>query len=485
MDVNVTNIVNQLGVGRLIPEFIVIGTAILVLVLDLFMAKGGERKGLGYLAILGSIVAGLSLIMQSHGSSMVGMLTQDSVAIFFKIIFIITAIFVLFMATLYEERIRAWKGEYYSLIMFAVSGMMLLSSVVDLISLFVTLEFMAITLYILAAYTKDESHTVEGGLKYLVTGALSSGFLLYGITFIYGATGVTGFSEIAASVNAGGGIDGFLAIGIFLMVIGLTFKIGSIPFHVWVPDVYQGAPTPTTAFLAAGSKAAGFILLLRFLFTALGGVKGGWVPFITAIAAATLIFGNLAAMPQKNIKRMIAYAGIGSAGYLLMGVASASSFGAGSIMFYLLSYIFAIAGTFIAIIIFSNSDDSDSIEAYAGLSRRSPLLAVTLFIGLLSLAGVPPLGGFIAKLYIFAAVMKEGIIWLAALGVIMAVVSMYYFLLVIKRVYLHDPVVTEPIKVPAPAVAALYLINTVTVILGIYPGPVTDWVMRIAEVFVS
>ncbi|MFQ5586664.1 MAG: NADH-quinone oxidoreductase subunit N [Thermodesulfobacteriota bacterium] len=484
MDANVTSIFAQLGVGRLIPEFIVIGTAILVLVLDFFMAKGGDRRGLGFLAILGSIIAGLALIMQSYGPAMVGMLIQDSVAIFFKAIFVITSIFVLFMATLYEERIRAWKGEYYSLIMFAVSGMMLLSSVVDLISLFVSLEFMAITLYILAAYTKDESPTVEGGLKYLITGALSSGFLLYGITFIYGATGTTAFSEIAASVNGKGGIDGFLAIGIFLMVIGLTFKIGSIPFHVWAPDVYEGAPTPTTAFLAAGSKAAGFILLLRFLFTALGGVKGGWIPFITAISAATLIFGNLAAMPQKNIKRMIAYAGIGSAGYLLMGIAAASSFGAGSIMFYLLSYIFAIAGTFIVIVIFSMSDGSDSIEAYKGLSRRSPLLAATLFIGLLSLAGVPPLSGFIAKLYIFAAVMKEGIVWLASLGVLMAIISMYYFLLVMKRVYLHDPVVTEPIKVPAPAAATLYLINAVTIILGVYPGPVTDWVMRIAEVFI-
>ena len=222
MDVNVTNIVNQLGIGRLIPEFIVIGTAILVLVLDLFMAKGGERKGLGYLAILGSIVAGLSLIMQSHGSSMVGMLTQDSVAIFFKVVFIITAIFVLFMATLYEERIRAWKGEYYSLIMFAVSGMMLLSSVVDLISLFVTLEFMAITLYILAAYTKDESHTVEGGLKYLVTGALSSGFLLYGMALIYGSTGSINLEEIAAYIKSKPELtrSPMIIIGIALLTIG-------------------------------------------------------------------------------------------------------------------------------------------------------------------------------------------------------------------------------------------------------------------------
>jgi NADH-quinone oxidoreductase subunit N len=270
-------------------------------------------------------------------------------------------------------------------------------------------------------------------------------------------------------------------IGLVLVVLGLTFKVSSIPFHVWAPDVYQGSPTPTTALLATASKAAGFVVLLRIMITALGGIKSEWVFFVSIISAASLIFGNLAAMPQKDIKRLIAYAGIGSAGYLLMAIAAASSLGAGAIMFYMLTYVFSILGTFLAVVIFYNSEGSDNIEDYAGLSLRSPLLAATLFIGLLSAAGVPPLGGFIAKFYIIASAVKEGLLVLAVIGVVMAIVSMYYFLLVVKSMYLRPPVNTEPIKVDSGSRAVLYVINAVTIFLGVYPGPFTDWVMEIAK----
>jgi len=224
------------------------------------------------------------------------------------------------------------------------------------------------------------------------------------------------------------------------------------------------------------------VILMRVMFTALGSIMQQWILFMAVISALTLLFGNLAAMPQKNIKRMIAYAGIGSAGYLLMGIAAGSALGSGAIMFYLLTYLFAVAGTFLAIVIFYNSEGSDGIDAYAGLSRRSPLLAATLFIGLLSFAGIPPLGGFIAKLYLIASVVKEGLIWLAVIGVLMAIVSMYYFLLVIKRIYLREPKVDTKIKIGAVNTALLYSINIATLVLGIYPGPFTDWVMGIAKV---
>ncbi len=465
-----------------LPEIIVMVTAFLVLAADLIMPKGG-RKGLGRLSIIGAIIAIIIIAMNAGatGTTLFDLFIQDGVSVFFKILFLITGIFICCMAIEYEGKIKNFKGEFYSLILFAVLAMMFLASSNDFISLYVSLEFLAVTLYILACYTKEEPNSVEAGLKYFVTGALASGFLLYGIAYLYGAAGSTEFSQIANALN-GKDLSGFLAIGVILVVIGLSFKIASVPFHVWAPDVYQGAPTPITALLAAGSKAAGFVILMRVMFTALGSIMQHWVLFIAVISALTLLFGNLAAMPQKNIKRMIAYAGIGSAGYLLMGIAAGSALGSGAIMFYLLTYLFAVAGTFLAIVIFYNSEGSDGIDAYAGLSRRSPLLAATLFIGLLSFAGVPPLGGFIAKLYLIASVVKEGLIWLAVIGVLMAIVSLYYFLLVIKRVYLLEPKVDTKIKISPVNTALLYSINIATIILGIYPGPFTDWVMGIAKV---
>ncbi|MBI5893417.1 MAG: NADH-quinone oxidoreductase subunit N [Deltaproteobacteria bacterium] len=472
----------DVNIQMFLPEIVVAFLAFAILAADLLKPRG-ERKSLARLGIIGSLVAINVLVLTADisGTTLSGLFIQDGVSVFFKILFLLTGIFILYMAQEYEEKIKNFKGEFYALILFAVLAMMFLASSNDFISLYVSLEFLAVTLYILACYTKEESVSVEAGLKYLITGALASGVLLYGITYLYGATGSTEFSQIKLALN-GKNFSGFLAIGLILVVLGLSFKIASIPFHVWAPDVYQGAPTPITALLAAGSKAAGFVMLMRVMFTALGSIRPHWVLFISVISALTLLFGNLAAMPQKNIKRMLAYAGIGSAGYLLMGIAAGNTLGSGAIMFYLLTYLFAIAGTFLAIVIFYNSEGSDSIDAYTGLSRRSPILAATLFIGLLSLAGVPPLGGFIAKLYLIAAVVKEGLIWLAVVGVLMAIAAMYYFLLVIKRIYLWQPKNDTPIKVSPINKALLYSINIATLVLGIYPGPFTDWVMAIAKV---
>lgn len=471
----------EMNLFRIIPEFIVLGTAFLILVLDLFTPKGMPRRHFGIIGIMGSLAAGTSLMFQSEGSALAGLFIQDQVSLFFKWIFVMCSVIVLYMVMMYEDKIRHWRGEFYSLMVFAVSGMMFLASSADFISFYVSLEFLAVCLYILAAFTHDSPRTVEGGLKYLVTGALASGFLLYGISFIYGTAGLTGFNEIAG-VLKGPQDNGFLILGIGLVVIGLTFKIASIPFHIWSPDVYQGAPTPVTALLAAASKSAGFIVIMRILFTALGGIKGEWTGLVAILSGASLIFGNLAAMPQKDLKRLIAYAGIGSAGYLLMSVAAASTLGAGAIMFYLLTYVFAILGPFLAMIIFHNVEGSDHMDAYAGLSTRSPILAATFFIGLLSIAGIPPLGGFIAKFYIIASAVKEGLWALAVIGVVMAIVAMYYFLLVIKSMYLRPAKNTAPIKVDGMTSAMLYFINGVTIFLGVYPGPITDWVMEIAKV---
>lgn len=469
----------EMNLHLVLPEFIVLGTAFLLLIIELFL-KGGSRKGFAVLGMIGAVAAGASLLGLQSGRALSGLYIQDQVAIFFKWLFLLITIFILYTVLVYEKNIHSWKGEFYSLILFAIAGMMFLASSSDFVSFYVSLEFVAVCLYVLAAFNSNNRLTAEAGLKYLVTGALASGFLVYGISFIYGTAGTTDFVKVAEALK-GAQSNGFLVIGITLVIMGLTFKISSIPFHVWSPDVYQGAPTPVTALLAAASKAAGFVVLMRILFTALITIKGQWVAFVAVLSAASLIFGNLAAMPQKDLKRLIAYAGIGSAGYLLMSIAAASSLGAGSIMFYLLTYTFSILGSFLAIVVFYNSEGSDHIDAYAGLSRRSPLLAASLFIGLLSIAGIPPLGGFIAKFYIIAAAVKEGFWVLATIGVVMAVVAMYYFLLVVKSMYLRPPVKTEPIRVDFTTRAALYFINFVTILFGVYPGPFTDWVMEIAK----
>jgi len=470
----------QMNLQLMTPEFVMLGTAFLLLILELFMFKGA-RKISGVIGIIGTCIAGYTLFCADTGKAAGGLFIQDAVSIFFKWLFLIISVLILYLVMMYEEKIKNWRGEFYSLVIFSITGMMMLSSITDFVGFYVTLEFVAVCLYVLAAFTNDNRLTVEAGLKYLVTGALASGVLVYGISFIYGASGATGFVEVAKALGSTGG-NTYLIIGLTLLVIGLTFKISSIPFHVWAPDVYQGAPTPVTALLAAASKSAGFIVIMRIMFTGLIHIKAEWIVLVSIISGASLLFGNLAAMPQKDIKRLIAYAGIGSAGYLLMAVAAASPLGAGAIMFYLLTYVFAILGSFIAIIAFNNSEGSDLVESYAGLSTRSPLLAATLFIGLLSIAGIPPLGGFIAKFYIIAAAVQQGLWALAVIGVVMAVVAMYYFLLVVKSMYLRPPVKTEPINVSLSTRALLYFINAVTIILGIYPGPLTDWVMDIAKV---
>ncbi|MCC6502293.1 MAG: NADH-quinone oxidoreductase subunit N [Deltaproteobacteria bacterium] len=469
----------EMNLLRLLPEFIMLGTAFLLLVLELFLPRG-SRKGYAVIGILGIAAAAISLPYQDFGPALAELFLQDQLSIYFKWLFCISGVLILYIVMLYEDTVKNWRGEFYSLILFALSGMMMLASASDFVGFYVSLEFVAVCLYVLAAYLTESRVTSEAGLKYLVTGALASGFLIYGISFIYGATGATGFAEVAKALQT---VEptGYLVLGIVLTVLGLTFKISSIPFHVWAPDVYQGAPTPVTALLAAASKSAGFVVILRVLFGALGTVKGEWVAFIAVISGITLLFGNLAAMPQKDLKRLIAYAGIGSAGYLLMGVAAASEMGAGAIMYYLLTYIFGIAGTFISIVVFYNSEGTDKIESYAGLYKRAPLLAFSLFIGLLSIAGFPPLGGFIAKFYIFMAAVKEGLWVLAFIGAMMAIIAMYYFLLVIKSMYLRQPANEAPIQVDMMTRGLLYFVNAVTILLGIYPGPVTDWVMSIAQ----
>jgi NADH-quinone oxidoreductase subunit N len=286
--------------------------------------------------------------------------------------------------------------------------------------------------------------------------------------------GTTDFLAVSHWMVERGKLEPVVFLPLLMVIIGLGFKIASVPFHSWAPDVYEGSPTPITAFLSVGSKMAAFAILVRVLVHVFSPLKPQWVILIALIAAATLLYGNLAAIPQKNIKRLLGYSTIGQAGYLLVGLAAANTLGIGAILFYLLAYLFSNLAVFLVVIAFSNVTQSDAIEDYAGLSRRSPLLAVTLTLGLLSLAGVPPLAGFFGKFVILGAAVKEGMIWLAFVGSVCIVISLYYYLLVIKQMYLYKAKDDRPLPIPFPMRVVLYVCLLGILIIGIYPSPFID-----------
>jgi NADH-quinone oxidoreductase subunit N len=450
--------------------------AMLVLVLSPL----GEKREKPHLATLS--IGGLLLVLfwllifgwGAQGEAFNRMFVLDAYAIYFKLALVLTAIFVLVMSVDYVKRFPGRDGEYYALVLFATQGAMLLTSAGNFLTLFLSLELMSLPFYILASFQRNQSRSVEAGLTYLVMGGVSTGVLLYGISFLYGMAGSTDFVTVGRWVAERGKLEPVLFVPVLMIIIGLGFKIASVPFHAWAPDVYEGSPTPITAFLSVGSKMAAFAILVRVLVHVFSPLRPQWVVLIALIAAATLLYGNLAAIPQKNIKRLLGYSTIGQAGYLLVGLAAANTLGIGAILFYLLAYLFSNLAVFLVVIAFSNVTQSDAIEDYAGLSRRSPLLAVTLALGLLSLAGVPPLAGFFGKFVILGAAVKEGMIWLAFVGSVCIVISLYYYLLVIKQMYLYKAKDDRPLPLPLSMRVVLYLCLLGILVIGIYPSPFID-----------
>jgi NADH-quinone oxidoreductase subunit N len=453
----------------LLPEILMTGLLSLILCLDFLFPRIGKTT-LAWLSIAG--MGGIFLLLADyfvegrHGALFREMYIIDPMAIFFKAFILGTTILVFLSSIDYLKKVPAFRGEYYFLGLLAALGMMLMTSVNDLLGMFITLEFSTFSFYILVAYLRDDAQSNEAGLKFFILGVFAAGLLAFGISLVYGETGsiiFTDFAKMHSHLTPG------MIIGFLLIFVALGFKVGAVPFHAWVPDIYQGAPTPVTAFLSIAPKAATFAILLRIFMATLGDIKDDWVWLIVAISAISMTYGNIVAIAQKNIKRLLAYSGIAQIGNVLIGLAAASKMGDDSVLFYFLTYLFANLGAFAVVIIFSNWTNSDQLEDYDGLSRRSPLLAFALLIFFLSLAGVPPLAGFIGKLYVFAAAMNEGLVALVVIGGINIVISMYYYLVVIKRVYIHMPKDTSPIPLTFPM--RLVLITTVggVLLLGIYP----------------
>ena len=444
-----------------------------LLVLDLRW-KESRSTTLGAIAALSLLPLFPLLAWQTGlrgGDFVGGMYRLDGLALFFKGIFATAAIGVILMTREMDRAIPRGHGEFILLILSATFGMFLTASSANFVMLFVALELISISFYVLTAYLQGSIHSLEAGMKYLILGSLASGLLLYGVAFIYGSTGTTQFALIQERASHLQSLPPPLLFGLLLVTAGLLFKTAAVPFQLWVPDVYQGAPTPVTAFLSVGSKSAGFLVAFRVIQELFIPHAAQWAPLIACIAGLTILYGNLGAIPQRNIKRLLGYSSIGHAGYLLIGIATATRLGSTAVNFYLASYLFTNLAVFLVIAAFSRQVDSDEIKAYAGLSKRSPFLAAAMFIALLSLAGVPPLAGFFGKFLLLLGAVSEGYVVLAMIGAAAVVVSLYYYLQIVYTMYADKPEDASPIAVSLPVRLALWVCLAAMLGLGIWQAP--------------
>ncbi len=475
------------------PEISLAGFALTVILLDLFV----ERKGvLAVVSLIGIIVSGgftLAIWGSSPQAIFNNMLAVDNFALFFKLLFLGIAALVILTSTDYVAKFARFQGEYYALVLLSTVGMMLMAATTELISLFIALELTSISLYVLVGFLKDQKST-EASLKYLLLGAMASAVLLYGMALVFGITGETQLGEIARAIQGMSPqlllASPALILGVVLMAAGFSFKIAAVPFHMWVPDVYEGAPTPITAYLSVGSKAAGFAIILRVFFSAFSlpeSLSVDWGLIFAVLAAISMTVGNITAIPQSNIKRMFGYSSIAQAGYIMVGLATVGVspakdiLGQSGVLFFLASYALTNLGAFTAIIAISNKLDSDRIDDFSGMFKRAPLLALGLTLSLISLIGMPPAAGFMAKFYIFSSAVQHNLLWLVIIAVINSVISAYYYLRVVKVMWLGEP--ASPEKVPSSGALRLALALSCfgMLVLGIIPGTV----MRLAQIAAS
>jgi NADH-quinone oxidoreductase subunit N len=456
-------------------ELLMTATLVALVITDICLPKDNRKDVLGtisFIALAGLISFWLGQ-RGAAGSTFGGMFVMDSLAWYFKGIFLLAMGFVLAMTQHYFKDLYARRNEFYLLLWLSVIGMCLIASSADFLLLFISIEIMTISFYVMTAYLKSDKFSLEAGMKYLILGALSSGLFLYGISLMYGATHSTRF-DVIQSFIAANPMSPMLVLSFVLIFATVGFKVASVPFQMWVPDVYQGAPTPVTAFLSVGSKAAGFVILIRLFF----GVFAAWhielSTVLAVLSAATMLYGNLGAMFQTNIKRLFGYSSIGQAGYLLMGAAAGTALGSSAMNFYLFGYLFTNLAAFLVIVIFFMATKSDEIEDYSGLAKRSGVLACAMLLALVSLAGIPPLAGFFGKFSLLMATVQSGLVWLALIAAVNIVISIYYYLKVAKRIYVDAPRNSSIIPVSTPMRLMLALAMLGIVVIGIYQGPFMD-----------
>jgi len=459
------------------PAIVLAVTGFVLMVLDLLPPRA-RRDHLGFVGLAGVVAALVTtlLLWGSEASAFRGMVVLDNFALFFNLIIGYATGLVLLLSIDYLRQRGQESGEFYILVVFAAVGMVVMASANDLIVIFLGLETMSLALYVLAGFFRNRIEAGEASMKYFLLGAFASGFFLYGIALIYGSTGSTNLDKVGAAVAAGASRDPLLLVGSGLLVVGFGFKISSVPFHMWTADVYEGAPTSVTAFIATGSKAAAFGAFLRVFLGTLRPLQPDWALMLWGLAVLSMTVGNVVALAQQNLKRMLAFSSIAHVGYMLVGMVAGGALGNGSVLFYLLVYTFTTAGAFGVILLLERGgEEAVRVEDTAGLATRHPLLALSLTIFLLSLIGIPPTAGFVGKFYLFGAAVRTGYIWLAVIGVLNSAVASYYYLRVIVNMYMHEPEGTPTSVVPSFAgTLALVVALWGVVQLGLLPAPLFD-----------
>jgi NADH-quinone oxidoreductase subunit N len=464
-------------------EIAVLVLGVLILLFEAF-AERIDKRIWAFTAIVGLglvLLASFFLARISGTGGLWNFYTSDPLAIFFKRFALVTTIFVLVMMVDYAPVVRqsvhgtthqSGLGEFFALPIFTCAGLMWMASAIDFVMIFVSLEMVTVSFYVLVSFTRRNPATLEAGVKYLILSALSTGFLVYGITWIFGVTGETNLARVTAALADPALESGPALFGMVLVLVALGFKIAAVPFQMWVPDVYQGAPTPVTAFLSVGSKAAGFVVLLRVLQPFF--MMPQMAKTLTIIALLTLLYGNLAALPQTNLKRLLAYSSIAHAGYLLIGVVS---FAGEAVSFYLVAYLLMTLLSFAVLVVVANQT-GDNIEDFSGLAKRSPFLAFAMLVAMASLAGVPFTAGFLGKFYIFDAALRHHQTTLVVVGVITVACGFYYYLKVVRAMYWDGSATDEPVPVSRLSRVAMTAMIAAIVVLGVYPQPILNALQR-------
>lgn len=458
-------------------EFIIVGLGLVVLLTDLWLPLHHRRR-LGMLAALGvaiAFVVSYRFDLQDTATAFHGMFILDGTALFLKKLFLVGAFLVLLLSVEYGERLESGISEYNAILLFALSGMMFAASSHHLAMVFVSVELITVAFFVLVAYRRRRVLSLEAGIKFLILGAFASGFLLYGIALVYGVTGALDFPTLAERCAAMPG-NPVLVLGLLLILAGIAFKVALVPFHIWAPDIYQGAPLPTTAFLAVGSKAAGLVLMLRIYGAVLVKMDWPWGQLLALLAGASILYGNLCALPQRNLKRLLAYSSIANAGYMVMGLAALSPAGIQALLYYAVAYLFAVLAVFFVLCVTSAGSGNMEVDSLAGLHRRAPWLAATLTLGLISLAGIPPMAGFFGKFLLFQAVLQRGssdpaFYALAGVAFVGVAISIYYYFNVVRIVYWGEEI--EPLAsthVGRSASAGLAVCVAGILYLGLLPG---------------
>ena len=473
----------NLDYSLLIPEYLLGALCVALLAVDTLMPKV-RKETLPLIAAGGLLITFIvSLAYLDTEGDFAGLIYIDDYTTFFRCFFIAIAFAVVLMSSQFVTQHLRHPGEYYALIVLSTAGAIYMAAARELLTAYISLELLSFSLYVLVSYAKRDTRSNEAGMKYILLGAFASALLLYGISFIYGTTGSTSYDGIAAAFEDGtSGFTYGTLMGLTLVIAGLGFKVAAVPFHMWTPDAYEGAPLPITAYLSATSKAAGFALLLRLFSEALLPVEDDWQFMIAAIAAVTMLFGNLVALQQHNVKRLLAYSSIGQVGYMLMGIVALSPDVTSALLLHMTGYVITNLAAFTAIIAYNNATGAEEIGDFKGMSDRAPLLAAVLAAALFSLAGMPLFAGFLTKFIFFQSVASEGYLWLASLAVVASLISLYYYLMVMRAAYITPATETTRFSVPMLMQGAVVVLTLGVFFVGLYPEPlfkVTDSVASV------